>query len=638
MEKRIVGVKVDTEKKGKLKIFLGYAAGVGKTYAMLEAAGVRQAEGVDVLIGLALTHGRKETEKLLVGLEVFPTVGIKYKGVELQELDLDGILRRKPQLVIVDELAHTNIPGSRHHKRYLDVEEILDAGIDVYTTLNIQHLESFQDPIEQATGIAIRERVPDRILDAADEIELVDLAPEELLERLRQGKVYVPDQAQRAIHKFFKMENLQLLREIALRKTAAIVDSGRVKMTKELSLGIAPKLLASIGPSPFSERVIRVAKRLADMLKAEWLVAFVETPDMAYRAPDEKSQIGKHLRLAEELGAKAIILPGESIADTIFLYAKANGVTQIILGHSLMPWWKRFWYKSPVDELVRKDDAIDIYVISSGKGEKVKGQLRSSGARFPSFSELLPKIALPFGLVLLLTIILCPFAEYFSPTSLAISYFLSVALAALFLRPISFYVYVFFAIFMLDAVYVKDFDQWILRGEPLLFSAATLSIGVMVNMLVERHRRLVGTVVSRHQEIFRLYDLSRDLAAAIGPHDMLALLNQHLAVLSPAEGLLYLIEEGQRKQLGQVATPFDMTETMAAEWAIDHQEAAGFETDTLPSAKGLWLPLTVAHRRVGALGIYAGGKSLSDQRPLLEAFAHLMALSLDRGVGTGKEV
>lgn len=628
---------MDTEKRGKLKIFLGYAAGVGKTYAMLEGANVRQAEGIDVLIGLALTHGRKETEKLLVGLEVLPTVGIKYKGVELQELDLDGILRRKPQLVIVDELAHTNVPGSRHYKRYLDVEEILDAGIDVYTTLNIQHLESYQDPIEQATGIAIRERVPDRILDEAEEIELVDLAPEELLERLRQGKVYVPDQAARAIHKFFKMENLQLLREISLRKTAAIVDSDRVKMAKEVSYGIAPKLLASIGPSPFSERVIRVTKRLADMLKAEWLVVSVETPEMAYRSAEEKNQIGKHLRLAEELGAKAITLPGESIADTIFLYAKANGVTQIILGHSLMPWWKRLWHKSPVDELVRKDDAIDIYVISSGKSEKGKELVRKKPSRIPSFSEIFPKIALPFGLVLLLTVALSPFADYFSPTSFALSYFLSVALAALFLQPLSFYVYAIFAIFMLDAVYVTDFDQWLLRGEPLLFSAATLAIGLMVNKLVARHRRLVATVVSRHQEMFRLFDLSRDLAAAIGPPGMLARLNQHLSALVSAEGLLYLIEEGQRKQLGQVDTPFDMTEQMAAEWAIDHQEAAGFETNTLPSAKGLWLPLTVARRRVGALGIYAGGRSLVDQRALLEAFAHLMALSLDRGEGTSKE-
>lgn len=242
-----------SERRGRLKIFLGYAAGVGKTFSMLEGARQKKNEGVDVVIGLAVTHGRKETERLLEGLEILPTAKVPYKGVELAELDVDGVLRRAPALVIVDELAHTNVPGSRHIKRYMDVEELLEAGIDVYTTLNIQHLESFQDSIEQATGVAVHERVPDRTLDEANEVELVDLAPEELLERLRQGKVYVPDQAARAIHKFFKKENLQLLREIALRKTAAIVDTGRGRVPGET-------MVAQVAPSfwPRSVRALLV--------------------------------------------------------------------------------------------------------------------------------------------------------------------------------------------------------------------------------------------------------------------------------------------------------------------------------------------------------------------------------------------
>lgn len=625
---------MDQSRRGRLKIFLGYAAGVGKTYSMLEAARQKKAERVDVVIALAVTHGRKETERLLEGLEIIPTAKIPYKGVELTEVDLDAVLARAPSLAIVDELAHTNVPGSRHIKRYMDVEELLEAGIDVYTTLNIQHLESFQDPIEQATGVAVRERVPDRILDEADEVELIDLAPEELLERLRQGKVYVPEQAARAIHKFFKKENLQLLREIALRKTAAIVDTGRGRIPGEAVVAqVAPKLLASIGPSPFSERVIRVTKRLADMLKAEWMVASVETPDMAFRSEEQRRQLAQHLHLAEELGATVVTLPGESIADTIFTYAKDHGVTQIILGHSLMPWFKRLWKKSPVDELVRKDAAIDVYVISSGWGggerlqphpESTKGKRKT--VRF--FSSLM----LPLILVGLFTLALAPFSDILSPTSFALIYLLSTAIAALFLPPLSFYMYVVSALFMLDAVYVEELDQWLTQGEPLLFATATLVIGIVVNRLTSRQRRLAAAAVCRHQELLRLFELSRDLASASGTEAMLARVNQHLGVLLRAEAILYLKGVEEYKKYGSVESLFDATEQMAARWAIDHREIAGLKTDTLPSARGMWIPLAVADRPViGALGVYPVGETpLEEYRAILEAFAHLMALSLDR--------
>ena len=632
---------MNQERRGRLKIFLGYAAGVGKTYTMLEGARQKKAEGVDVVVALAVTHGRKETERLLEGLEIIPTAKIPYKGVELAELDVDGVLLRNPSLAIVDELAHTNIPGARHIKRYMDVEELLGAGIDVYTTLNIQHLESFQDPIEQATGVAVRERVPDRILDEADEVELVDLAPEELLERLRQGKVYVPEQAARAIHRFFRMENLQLLREIALRKTAAIVDTGRGRIPGETIVAqVAPKLLASIGPSPFSERVIRVTKRLADMLKAEWLVASVETPDMAFRPEEQRRQLAHHLRLAEELGAKVVTLPGESIADTIFDYAKAHGVTQIILGHSLMPWFKRLWKRSPVDELVRKDAAIDVYVISSGLGggEKLEVHAPTQKTGKTSF-RLLSTVLIPLGVVGLFTFALAPFSDILSPTSFAIAYLLSTALAALFLPPVSFYIYVVSALFMLDAVYVTNVEQWLTQGEPLLFAIATLVIGVVVNRLTSKQRRLVSAAVSRHQEMLRLFELSRDLASASGSEAMLLRVNQHLGVLAHAEAVLYLNDHGEYKKLGAVEAIFDATEQMAARWAIDHKEISGKGTDTLPSARGMWIPLCVADRPVlGALGIYPiDSTSLDEYRPILEAFAHLMALSLDRSEGKVEE-
>ena len=623
-----------SERRGRLKIFLGYAAGVGKTYSMLEGARQKKSEGVDVVIGLVVTHGRKETERLLEGFEVIPIINVPYKGVELAELDVDGVIRRKPELAIVDELAHTNVPGSRHVKRYMDVEELLEAGVDVYTTLNIQHLESFQDPIEQATGVAVRERVPDRILDDANEVELVDLAPEELLERLRQGKVYVPDQAARAIHKFFRKENLQLLREIALRKTAAIVDTGRGRVPGETVVAqMAPKLLASIGPSPFSERVIRVTKRLADMLKAEWWVASVETPDMAFRPAEQRRQVAQHLRLAEEMGAKVVTLPGEDIADTIFNYAKTQGVTQIIVGHSRMPWFRRFWKKSPVDELVRKDAAIDVYVISSGftapERPESPPEIRK---RLWSPKKCLLSFFVSLGLATFLTAALAFLSDEITPTSQAVVCLLTTALSALFLSPCSFYLFITFALFMLDAAYVTDITQWVTRGEPMLFAVATLVIGITVNRLTTRRKRLVAAAVARHQEMLRLFELSRDLASASSHEAMLARVNQHLSVLVHAEAVLYLKKDGEYQKIGDVEVPFDATEQMAARWALDHREAAGMGTHTLPSARGLWLPLYVADRPVlGALGVYpSADPSFLEDRGILEAFAHLMALSLDR--------
>jgi two-component system sensor histidine kinase KdpD len=598
---------------------------------MLEAARVRKAEGVDIVVGLAMTHGRKETERLLEGLEIVPSMKVSYKGVQLDEFDLDGILRRSPEIALVDELAHTNIPGSRHVKRYMDVEELLESGIDVYTTLNIQHLESFQDPIEQATGIVVRERVPDKILDEADEIELIDLAPEDLLERLRQGKVYVPDQAARAVHKFFRKENLELLREISLRKTASIVDSSRTKgPTKVEAHKLAPKLLASIGPSPFSERVVRVTKRLADMLRAEWLVVSVETPDTAFLSEEQKGLISNHLKLAEELGAKVLRLPGESIADTILEFAQANRVTQIILGHSMMPWYRRLYKRSPVDELVKKGGTIDIYVISSGQGEKLQYQPLKKPTKARSFFY---SLFLPLTLVGLLTLIIDPLSRVLSLTLIALFYLLSVALAALFLPPLSFYVYVVAAIFVLDSFYIRDLDMWMPHGEPILFSAATFLVGVLVNRLTFTQRRLAKIAVARHQELLRLFDVSKDLAAAAGPAAMLSRLSHHLLTFMPAEALLYVSEDGEFKKIGHTTSPFDATEEMAARWAVEHQEAAGRETDTLPSAKGFWLPLTVARKKVGALGIYpVGNSSYKEHEALLTAFAHLMALSLDRSV------
>ena len=299
-------IQAEETKRGRLKIFLGYVAGVGKTYAMLEAAHQRKTQGVDVVIGYIETHKRAETEELVEDLEVLPRKEVEYRGVTLPEMDVDGVIARRPQLVLVDEFAHTNAPGSRHSKRYQDVQEILASGIDVYTTLNIQHLESLNDIVAQVTGVIVRETIPDRVIDEASEIEVIDLPPDELLVRLQEGKVYVPDQAARAIQKFFRKGNLTALREMSLRRAAERVDDQmRAYMQTRAIQGIwaaSERLLVCISPSPLSERLIRTTRRLADELNAEWIALYVETPQFASMSPEKRDRVASILQLAEDLG------------------------------------------------------------------------------------------------------------------------------------------------------------------------------------------------------------------------------------------------------------------------------------------------------------------------------------------------
>jgi two-component system sensor histidine kinase KdpD len=327
---------------------------------------------VDVVVGYIETHGRAETEALVEGLEVIPRQQVEYRSVTLPEMDVDAVLARRPQLALVDEFAHTNAPGSRHPKRYQDVEELLTAGIDVYTTLNIQHLESLNDVVAQITGVTVRETVPDRLLDAANEIELTDLPPAELLQRLKEGKVYVPDQAARAIQKFFRPGNLTALREMAMRRAAERVDEQmRAYMQTRAIPGpwpAADRLLVCVSPSPLSERLVRAARRLADPLNAEWFAVYVETPGHAQLSEVDRDRVARTLRLAEELGGKAITLPGRMITETIINYAHQHNVTKIIAGKPLRPRWLELLRGSLVDQLIHHSGDIDIYVISSASG------------------------------------------------------------------------------------------------------------------------------------------------------------------------------------------------------------------------------------------------------------------------------
>ncbi|HSR13862.1 MAG TPA: universal stress protein, partial [Thermodesulfobacteriota bacterium] len=351
--------------RGKLKIFLGYAAGVGKTYAMLEAAKIRKAEGVDVVVAVVETHGRAETESLLAGLEIIPRKEVEYRGVKLSEMDVDAVLARRPRLALVDEHAHTNIPGSRHTKRWQDIEELLYAGIDVYSTLNIQHLESFRDVVAQITGVVQRETVPDRVLDGAAEIEVVDLPPEELLLRLKEGKVYIPEKASRAMQQFFEAGNLIALREITLRRAANRVDEQMRRYLESYSAPelwpVAERLLVCISGGPGSEKLIRTARRLAEESKTEWYALYVETEATDRLTQENRERIWREMRLAESLGAKEVAtISSDSVPDSVVEYARKHNITRLIVGRPTRVGWTDRVRGSFLDQILRRNREIDL--------------------------------------------------------------------------------------------------------------------------------------------------------------------------------------------------------------------------------------------------------------------------------------
>ena len=344
----------EENRTGKLRIFIGAAPGVGKTYEMLQTARARKRDGYDVVVGVVETHGRKETEALLEGLEVIPRRRVEYHGQWLEEMDLDAIIARRPQIVLVDELAHTNAPGSRHPKRYLDVEELLGHGINVYTTVNIQHIESLNDVVAQITRVRVRETVPDSIFDRADAVELVDLTPEDLIERLKEGKVYVPRQAERALEHFFSPTNLTALRELALRRTAERVDEQLLAQMQERAISgpwaAGERVLVCVSEDPRAAGLVRYAKRLADRLHAPWTALYIESPRSLQLSEVERDRIADTLRLAETLGGEAMTIPGgdRAIADSVTAYAHANNVTQIIIGKSMRSRWFEILHGSVV--------------------------------------------------------------------------------------------------------------------------------------------------------------------------------------------------------------------------------------------------------------------------------------------------
>src|SRR5512133_235727 len=502
--------------KGKLKIFLGYAAGVGKTFSMLEAAQQRKDQNIDVVIGLVETHGRKDTEAKLADLENIPRKITLYHGSTLTEMDIDAILARKPRLVVVDELAHTNVPGSRHPKRFNDVEELLCAGIDVYTSVNIQHFESMNDAVRQITGVTVHETVPDRIIDEASEIEVIDLPPEELIQRLKEGKVYIPDQAARAIEKFFRKGNLTALREMSLRRAAERVDNQmRSYMRDESISGPWPagdRILVCISSHPLGERLIRAGRRLSDDLDAELIVAFVETPGHTHMPPESHERIVRNLSLAEQLGAHVEYLVGTTVAQAVVDYARKNNITKIIAGKPLRPrWFEILRGGSVVDQIIRESGTIDIYVISEEHNEPIS--LPPTAYIFKRHWERYIKSLL---LVALVTIINALFFHELEPTNLVMFYLASVVISAVYWGRGPSILASLMSVLAFDFFFIHPKFTFIVSDtEYIVTFIGLLGVGLIISSSASLLRDQVDQLRKRESNAHAINALSKELTAAV---------------------------------------------------------------------------------------------------------------------------
>jgi two-component system, OmpR family, sensor histidine kinase KdpD len=614
--------------RGRLKIFFGASPGVGKTYAMLEEARARTRDGIDVVVGVVETHGRVETAALLEGLEVLPRRSLAYRGVTLKEFDLDAALARRPSLMLVDELAHTNAPGSRHARRFQDVEELLSAGIDVYTTLNVQHLESLNDVVAQITGIQVRETVPDSILEQADELEVADLSAEDLLKRLEEGKVYVPEEAARAIDRFFRKGNLIALRELALRRAAERVDAQMRGYMREHGIRetwpAGERVLVCIGPNPAGARLVRAGKRMATSLKCDWTVLYVEAPGQRISASDREALV-QNLQLAEELGAQTATVSGLNAAEEMLAYARAHNVTKIVVGKPTHSRWRDKLFGSTLDQLVRGSGEIDVYIITgdvaatqrapaprtgqvSPPGEYVRAALviAACGAiSFPLFTRL---SVTDVAMIYLLGVIFV--ASRYGRGPSVFASLLSIASFDFFFVPPR------FTFAVSDVRYALTFG--VMLAAALVASHLTLRIRAQAQTARDRERR-TGAV----------YAMSRALAAARTPADLIAIATRHLTDTFGAEMQILMPDPAGRLEGGTL----DEKERSVAQWVFDHGQRAGAGTDTLPSASGLYVPLAASTGVVGVLAVRAADPTRFEDPTLLqllETFAGQAALALER--------
>lgn len=622
--------------RGKLKVFFGFAPGVGKTYRMLQVAReLASKQKLDVVIGVVEDHKRIETANMVSGLELLPRRTVEYRGSKLEEFDLDAALARKPALLLVDELAHTNAVGSRHPKRWQDVNELLDAGIDVFTTMNVQHVESLNDVVAQITRVQVRETVPDSAIDAAEAIELVDIAPEELLERLKDGKVYLPEQAKRAAQHFFQRGNLLALRELALRRTAQHVDED-VREYREEHAVVVPwpageRLLVCIGPAPSSGRLLRAAARMAASLRCPWVAAYVES-NVRPMSEVDRTRLEAHLRTAESLGATVTRLSGASISGALLEYARKYNVTRLIIGK---PTHSRVWDRlrgSLLDEVVRGSGDIDVLAINGSRTDeeqplrKVAARDRPAPASHYVAATLI--VAASLGLALLLRSLM-------DLPDLEMLFLLAVMVTAvwfgrgpsLLAAGLGVASYDFFFVQPLYTFSVHDRRYFLTFG--MIFA-----VGWAMSELAQRLRRQQREAQSREERTAVLYALTRELASVEAPATIATIAARHAANIFAAQANILTVADGALQSIAVApeGAPLDAKDFEVAIWSHEHKRSAGLGTDTLPGAKALCTPLCAGASQLGVLVLAPQDQKAlrTDQREFLDVLGRQVAVALER--------
>jgi two-component system sensor histidine kinase KdpD len=635
---RRVQAEASRERRAKLRIFFGFAPGVGKTYRMLQVAqSLAREQGLDVLVGVVETHKRAETAALLEGLSTLPPQSLEYKGRTLSEFDLDAAVARKPAVILLDELAHTNAPGARHAKRWQDAMELLDAGIDVLSTLNVQHVESLNDVVAQITHVRVRETVPDSVLARADSVELVDISPEELLTRLDEGKVYIPEQAQRATQHFFQRGNLLALRELALRKAADRVDADVLEYRAEHHVTEAwrarERLLVCVGAAPSSGNLIRAAYRVANGLRAPWAVAYVDSAALGGLSAEDSERLESHLRLAESLGAEVVRLSGLRVADALLAYARAHNVTQILLGK---PTHARLWDRlrgSLLDEVVRASGNIDVHVITGANETDREVEKRGSGTQeAPPRDNYLLAAALIAGT----TAVAALLRTLFSVPDLEVLYLIAVMFSGVRLgRGPSIFASAL-AVAAYDFCFVPpQFTFAVADAKYLLTFAMMFGASLLVSELTARIRRQERAAIAREEQMRALYELSRELGRASSAAGVAEVLARHAGKAFRAPAHVLRAQPRGRLQVLDSHPPeqaFDGKELAVAEWSLEHAKAAGRGTDTLPGAATLCVPMTVGEASLGVLSVAlpSAAPLPLEQRSAIEAFARQGAFALER--------
>ena len=630
-------IEAQREGRGRLKVFLGASPGVGKTYDMLRAAQAAKANGLDVVVGIVETHGRRETEALLAGLDVLPRRSLDYRGRTLSEFDPDALIARKPQLALIDELAHSNVPGSRHMKRWQDVEDVLAAGIDVLATLNVQHLESLNDVVLRITGVRVRETLPDTVLERADEIELIDLPPEELLRRLDEGKVYLGEQAQRAREGFFSRGNLTALRELAMRTAAERIDQQMLAYRKRHAVSepwpARERLLVCVGGNAIDRGLIRNAARLADTRGIAWIAVHV-IDSRANRLPNTaKDRIAETLRLAEALGGEAVTIPGENVATELLGYARSRNVTQIVIGRAreARAWWRH--RRSVAIELLRTEAPFDITVVPTLR------EPREAHESIAAESWRWRDHFIGLSLVVTATIVGLLVDRWIGLENLALLYLVAVLVSAVRAGPMPAVVTGIAAACSLDFFFTEPLYTLNLhRHEDVLTLVVFMVVAVLMGRLGGQLRSQMQALRKTARRNANLSDFARRVAGALGREEVARIIAEHVqATLDlPCVAVIEHPSEALRPNARRGIGPdyqFRETDRAAAHWCWDHRQPAGYATQTLPTSQWLFVPMATSQRVVGLLGLHLHERKRppsSGQRRLLDALADQAAVALER--------